>query len=309
AYIFGGMRKSDYFDGRSTSRMQSVNSLVFIYSPWFTDRFSFGVVRTFFHPYPTSFTSYKNQARKLFDSGLRSSLADDEETLADTWDPDNQLASVFFRYYIPDYGIEVYSEYGRNDHNMDWRDFRAHPNHQRAYTLGLIKTLQLPQNRLLAINLEINQLETNRTSLTRGNEHLGGWYTHGHQVQGFTNQGQIPGTGYGPGVNIQMVRADIFDRRGSLSVKFARIIYHNSRVDQFFEFIQEKNRFRVERWEVRNFEFLFGTEVTAFLPAGIELSVALDQSLIFNHHNLKGNDLGNTRLELVIRKKIDGWLR
>jgi hypothetical protein len=309
AYIFGGMRKSDYFDGRSASRMQSVNSVIFIYSPWFTEHFSIGAMRTYFHPYPSNFEQFKSQASKLFDPGLRGALADGDDTFADTWDPDNQLASIFFRYYLPSYGIEIYSEYGRNDHNMDWRDFRAHPDHQRAYTLGLLKTFIIPKNRLLAIHLEINQLETNRTSLTRGNEHLGGWYTHGAQVQGFTNQGQIPGTGYGPGVNIQMIRADLFDPRGSLSIKFARIIYHNSRVDQFFEYIQQKNRNRVDRWEVRNFEFLLGTEFTAFLSAGIELSAALEQSFIFNHHNLKGNDLGNTRLELVIRKKMKGWLR
>ena len=309
AYIFGGMKQSDYFDGRNTNSMQSVNSFIFIYSPWFTDHFSIGAIRTYFHPYPSTFGQYKSQARKLFDPGLRGALASGDDTFTDTWDPDNQLASIFFRYYLPSYGIEMYSEYGRNDHNMDWRDFRAHPNHQRAYTLGLLKTFIIPRNRLLAVNLEINQLETNRTSLTRGNEHLGGWYTHGAQVQGFTNQGQIPGTGYGPGVNIQMVRADLFDPKGSLSVKFARIIYHNSRVDQFFDFIQEKNRFSVERWEVRNVEFLIGAEMTAFLPADFELSVALDQSFIINHHNLKGNDLVNTRLELVIRKRLDRWRR
>lgn len=309
AYIFGGMRKSDYFDGRTSNRMQSVNSFVFIYSPWFTNHFSIGAIRTYFHPYPVTFDQYKTQARKLFDPAFRSSLSDGDQSLAETWDPDNQLASVFFRYFLPDYGIEFYSEYGRNDHNIDWRDFRAQPNHQRAYTLGMLKTFTLPQNKLLAINLEINQLETNRTSLTRGGQHLGGWYTHGAQVQGFTNEGQIPGSGYGPGVNIQMVRAHLFDPRGSLSIKFARIVYHNSRVDQFFEFIQERNSIRVQPWEVRNFEFLFGTEVTAFLPWDFELSIALDQSFIFNHHNLRGNDLGNTRLEIVVRKNIDSWRR
>jgi hypothetical protein len=130
--------------------------------------------------------------------------------------------------------------------------------------------MSLPKDRLLAVNVEINQLETNRTSLTRGGQHLGGWYTHGAQVQGFTNRGQIPGTGYGPGMNMQLLQADIFDSRGGVSFKAARIAYHNSKVDQFFENIQQANPERVEPWEVRNIELLLGARITAFLDHGID---------------------------------------
>ena len=307
AYIFGGMRRSDFFDYRTENRTQSVNSLVVIYSPWFSDYFSVGVARTYFHPFPDSMVQFREQAKKLFDPALRGSLGGDD--FSDTWDPDNQLGSIFMRYYLPEYGVEFYTEYGRNDHNADWRDFRAHPNHQRAYTLGILKSMKIPKERLLAVNVEINQMETNRTSLTRGGQHLGGWYTHGAQVQGFTNRGQILGTGHGPGMNMQLLQADIFESRGSLSLKAARITYHNSRVDQFFEYIQEANDEHVEPWEVRNIELLFGARVTAFLDHGFELSAAIDQSFIMNHHNIKGNDLMNTRFELIVRKQISGWLR
>ncbi|TVR18842.1 MAG: hypothetical protein EA391_01645 [Balneolaceae bacterium] len=308
AYIFGGMRKSDYFDGRTESRLQSVNSLIIIYSPWFSDNFHIGGVRTYFHPFPKSMGQFREQAGKLFDPGLRSNLSDGDDFAA-TWDPDNQVGSIFLRYFIPQYGVEFYTEYGRNDHNADWRDFRAHPNHQRAYTLGMLKTMNLSKDRLLAINLEITQQETNRTSLTRGGQHLGGWYTHGAQVQGFTNRGQILGTGYGPGMNMQMLQTDIYDKRGSLSLRAARITYHNSRVDQFFENIRAANGHSFAPWEVRNIELLIGTSITAFLNHGIEVSATIDQSYILNHHNLNGNDILNTRFELIIRKQMSGWLR
>ncbi len=307
AYIFGGMRKSEFFDNRTETKSQSVNSLIVIYSPWFSDHFSLGIARTYFHPFPESMDQFRKQAGKLFDPALRGSLSGND--FSATWDPDNQVGSIFLRYYLPEHGVEFYTEYGRNDHNADWRDFRAHPNHQRAYTLGILKTMNLSKERLLAVNFEINQLETNRTSLTRGGQHLGGWYTHGHQVQGFTNRGQILGTGYGPGMNMQVLQADIFESRGSLSFKAARITYHNSRVDQFFGNIQEANDERVEPWEVRNIELLLGTKFTVFLDHGIELSAAFDQSYILNHHNIKDNDLMNTRFELIVRKQISGWLR
>ncbi len=92
-------------------------------------------------------------------------------------------------------------------------------------------------------------------------------------------------------------------------MKVARITYHNSRMDQYFGFIEDANDEPVERWEVRNVELMIGAEVRRFLPYGFEISAAFEQSLILNQHYLKDNDIANTRFELVIRKQIDGWLR
>ena len=304
SYIFGGQQKSDYFDRDDIrERLQSIHSLVFIYSPGFVPGLSVGAVRTFMLPYPDSFENFKNQTLKLFESTVRAGLDNGGP------DPDNQVASGFARWVHPDAGLDVYFEYGRNDHNIDLRDFRLQPNHHRAYTLGMIKTFDLPLNRLLSVGVEINQLEAMRTVITRGDNYMGGWYMHANQVLGFTNRGQILGTGYGPGVNMQMIRGDLFDPRGSLSFKFARITYHNSRTDQFFNRIQAANEKEVTRTDVRNIELMAGAEVTAFLNYGIELSAALEQSFILNHHNLSGNDVTNTRLELVLRKQIRGWKR
>ncbi len=308
AYIFGGTHKSDYFDiDGEFPRRQSVNSLIVSYSPRFLNGLTLGAVRTFFHPFPSSFSEYRGQASKLFEAVVRAGLRSEDNPSG--YDPDNQLASGFIRWILPEAGLEIYGEYGRNDHNVDFRDFRLQPNHHRAYSLGMIKTLVLPKNRFLGLNLEINQLEAMRTTITRGNNHLGGWYTHTQQVLGFTNRGQIMGTGYGPGMNMQMLKADLYDPAGRISIKLARIAYHNSRVDQYFRFIEEVNPADVEHSEVRNFEFLAGAEATAFLKYGIELTASLEQSFIFNHHNIRGNDITNTRLELILRKQIRGWKR
>lgn len=308
AYIFGGTRKSDYFDADGEFRnRQSVNSLFLSYSPSFIPGLSAGVLRSFFHPYPNNFSEYHDQASKLYEAFVRTGLG--TKGLPDGYKPDNQVATVFLRWIIPGAGLEVYSEYGRNDHNVNLRDFRQQPNHARAYTLGMVKTIKLPENRLLALNMEINQLATPRASLTRGNGHLGGWYTHSQQAFGLTNRGQIMGTGYGPGVNMQIAKADLYSKRGRVAVKAARIQYHNSRVDQFFHIIEDANASDVARWQVRNTELLAGLETTAFLPGGIELSAALEYSFIFNQHNLNGNDMSNLRMELILRKQIEGWLR
>jgi len=304
AYIFGRMLSSEYFLDNQ-QRSQSVNSFILSYSPFFSDNFHIGALRTFFHHYPENFSEYSTMALKLFEFLFRDSY--------DDWDADNQIASLFFRYVISDFGVELYGEYGRNDHNADMRDFRAQYNHSRAYTIGVTKTAKLNRQRILATNVEFTQTESTRPGLTRGERNiggrLGGWYGHSHQVMGFTNRGQIIGSGYGPGFNSQIIKTDVYDTFGKVGLKLARIVYHNNRVDQSFEFIRQANIEEVERWEVRNVELMAGLEWVAFLRNDIELSVAIEQSYIYNQHNLKDNDYWNTRIEFTLRKNIRGWLR
>ncbi len=312
AYIFGGMRKSDYFDEREDNRLQSVNTLMISFSPGFAQNLSVGAIRTFFNDYPKSFSEYRAQASKLFEAGLKSGLASEENPSGS--DASNQVGSVFIRYFIPDYGFEIYAEYGRNDHNADWRDFRAQPNHFRAYSLGMIKTVNLEKNRLLSIGLEITELAAMRSSLTRGSTIPGegalyGWYTHDKQSQGFTNKGQILGTGMEPSSTSQTIWADFYDPLGRLRLRLSRISQNNSAMDQFFNVVQQVNEEEVERWEVRNIEILFGLELTTFLRYGLEISAAIDQSFLHNHHYLRGNDISNTRFEVTVRKQLRGWLR
>ncbi|MEX2600114.1 MAG: capsule assembly Wzi family protein, partial [Balneolaceae bacterium] len=306
AYIFGGVRKSDYYD-ENVYDTHSINSLMLSYSPKFGPGLSVGAIRTFFHRYPSDFGEYRDQVSKIFEAAVRVGLQSEDNPSGH--DPDNQVASVFARWVFPASGFEFYAEYGRNDHNVDLRDLRAQPDHHRAYLMGMLKSIHLPKNRLLAVGVEIMQSETPRASLTRGNANLGGWYTHAQQVVGFTNRGQIMGTAYGPGANVQMLTADLYDPKGRLGLTFARITYHNSRLDQFFPQIQAANVRSVERWEVRNVELMAGIRATLFARHGIEIETAIEQSIIFNENNLVGNDLGNTRFELVLRKQINGWLR
>jgi hypothetical protein len=308
ANIFGKTLESDYFTINRVIKSHSIHSLIAVYTPWFSDHFSLGATRTYFFQFPDSFSEYRSQAKRLFEAGLRSKLKNEDGSERGA-DPDNQIGSVFFRFVVPERGFEFYFDYGRNDHNNDLRDLRAQPDHHRGYTVGAIKTMLLENRDLFALSLELNQFEANRTALSRGGSYLGGWYTHNYQALGYTNDGQIMGTGYGPGLNMQMAKADLFREKRSYSFKLARIVYHNSRTDQFFDQIQLANEESVERWEVRNIEFMAGGEVTAVLNNGLEVTAGMELSYIMNHHNLSGNDLFNSRFELVLRKQIPGWKR
>ena len=306
-YLFGGIRKSDFYsDG--VRNMDSVNSLSIVYSPWFARGLSIGVLRTFLQAYPDSFSEFRGQVKKLYEPVSKIKLVNEENPTGS--DPDNQIASFFARWYVPDSGFEIYFEYGRNDHNVRLRDFRNHIDHARAYIIGMQKTAYLERDRFLAIGAELMQSETPRNTLLRAPASPpGGWYTHAQQVAGFTNHGQILGTEFGPGANVQMVTADLFTERGLLGATLARIVYHNSKVDEYSEQLLSQNDPLTERWQIRNVEFMIGLRSTFFTAFDLEIGATVEQSWILNHHNIASNDTGNTRFELIIRKKLKGWLR
>ena len=46
------------------------------------------------------------------------------------------MASMFFRYVMPESHAEVYGEYGFDDNRYDLEDMLVSPEHSRAYLIG-----------------------------------------------------------------------------------------------------------------------------------------------------------------------------
>jgi hypothetical protein len=53
--------------------------------------------------------------------------------------PVDQMASVFFRYVMPESHSEFYGEYGFDDNRFDFEDLWVSPEHSRAYMFGFHK--------------------------------------------------------------------------------------------------------------------------------------------------------------------------
>jgi hypothetical protein len=132
---------------------------------------------------------------------------------------------------------------------------------------------------------------------------------------GFTNKGQMIGSGFGPGGNAQNLKADYYFNDGKYGARLSRIVYHNTLLDNvsrrrnYYELIIAENPGIEQRWQMRNIEYVFAFDMTRSWRYGLEVSAALEQSFILNQHYLSGNDILNTRLELTIRKKIKGGIR
>lgn len=109
--------------------------------------------------------------------------------------PDNQLASAFFRWRFEASKLSVYGEYARDDHSMDLRDALLEPDHMRAYVVGVMKGDEKTE-----IGAElVNVTQVNPQALRAS----GWWYTHSSVRHGHTHMGQLLGAEIGPGSRSQ----------------------------------------------------------------------------------------------------------
>jgi hypothetical protein len=135
---------------------------------------------------------------------------------------DNQLASVFFRWAFPQSGVEVYGEYGRDDHNFDTRDLVLEPDHESAFTLGLQKVWTRADGTLLTLRGEHTDARVSAIQLGRRQSPF---YVHTVVTQGHTQYGQVlggPSVYGGGGSTLEMSRYDAGGRWTMSWVRSAR---------------------------------------------------------------------------------------
>ncbi len=138
----------------------------------------------------------------------------------------SQQLTGFARIVIPKAKVEVYFEYGRRDHAVDWREFLLNPEHARAYILGFKKLISLPNQAFLEVNGEILQQQESINILTRyGPAGGASWASHGI-AQGFTHRGQMLGPGVGPSSNLQTLETSWVKGIKKIGIRWERINRH-----------------------------------------------------------------------------------
>jgi capsule assembly protein Wzi len=134
---------------------------------------------------------------------------------------DNQLASAFFRWVLPRSGFEVYGEYGRDDYNLDIRDFIEEPDHIGGYTIGFRKAMRRPGQRVVAVRAEVQNLQFSRLAVGRG---WAPFYTHTQVRQGHTQLGQVLGSEAGLGGGGAAVAVEAYAPDGRWTWSATRVI-------------------------------------------------------------------------------------
>lgn len=137
----------------------------------------------------------------------------------------DQYASFYARWVMPESKSEIYFQFGRNDHPYDLRDAFVEPENSRAYIIGFRKLLALRSNdEYIQLGLEFTQMEGAKTGAIRAQP---SWYSH-HQVRGgYTNLGQVLGSGIGPGSNLQSFDISWVKGLKRVGILLERLVHNN----------------------------------------------------------------------------------
>ncbi|MCF1715265.1 capsule assembly Wzi family protein [Flavihumibacter sp. RY-1] len=195
-----------------------INAVVITWQPKWIRGLHLGFARSFFQ-YSDNIPGGLNGYLPVFSAFFKGNARDEMSFGRD------QLLSLFFRWKFPKEQMEIYGEWGRNDHSGNLSDLLMEPEHSRAYILGFRKLFKLRKDRELEFFTELTQLETPPTKLVRA---LQPWYAH-YQVQhGYTNRGQVLGAGIGPGSNSQTIGVNWIDKQvNKTGVSLERIVRNN----------------------------------------------------------------------------------
>ncbi|HUF65664.1 MAG TPA: hypothetical protein VMM17_06765 [Gemmatimonadaceae bacterium] len=228
--MWGRLEQSRYSSVTGSSTFQSreepgtrrfASGLVFILQPRGVPGLEFGVARFLHSTWPASgipASYFRKPVARLF-SGRIAPVDDLEEGR----DFDNQLFSAFVRWLFPRARLEVYGEYGRDDHAWDFRDFIQEPDHARSYALGLRRVMRIRGDRLDGLTLELINFQLPHLARTLRGE--GEIYLHGLIRQGHTHRGQLLGADVGVGAASGFTaRWDAYRPSGSRSVTARRIV-------------------------------------------------------------------------------------
>jgi hypothetical protein len=141
----------------------------------------------------------------------------------------DQQASVFVRYMNVPAQFELYFEYGRRDHAVNWREFLVNPEHARAYLIGFMKLFPVFNEAHLQVRGEMLQQQESINVLARYGGVGINWAGHNVVRHGFTHRGQMLGPSIGPGSNVQTLEAAWVKGTKKLGMRMERLNRHQDR--------------------------------------------------------------------------------
>lgn len=211
--FWGRVERTRYFDGGTDPLMIG---LALDYAPRWIPGLTVGLGRTFLQPWHgRDAEDYIPFLQSFWKKDLESWNGEGGDN-----PEDNQLASLWWRWVFPKAGLELYGEWGREDHDWSVYKFIEDFDHTQAYLLGLQKVFPLSAQRFVRLHVEVVDLQEPRPpDSARG---MPTWYTHGADL-GYTNEGQVLGAAIGPGADSQRLAVDVFGPKGRIGGFFERV--------------------------------------------------------------------------------------
>ena len=241
--LMGKLENFVAFERNGKEDWRYLNGITLSYQPKWIPGFYVGFSRVF-----QQYNSYNNQSWSyyfpIFEPFQKVNLIDPNSGTFNSAEYDDRLQSQqltgFARVVIPK--AEVYFEFGRRDHAVNWREFLLNPEHARGYILGFKKLISLPNNAFLQVNGEILHQQESINILTRyGPAGGASWASHGI-AQGFTHRGQLLGPGVGPSSNVQILETAWVKGIKKIGIRFERLNRHQDVYVRLFNDPSENGR-------------------------------------------------------------------
>lgn len=230
-----------------TGDWRYLNGLTISYNPKWIPQLFVGFSRTY-QQYSEFMGNQWNDFLPIFEPFQKVNYGFDRDT-----DGRDQQFSVFTRFVSTDAKAELYFEYGRRDHALNWREFVLNPEHARAYLFGFKKLFEINDERYIQTRGEITHQQESVNRFIRYPGILGGtsWHTHS-RARGFANFGQPLGVGIGTGSNVQTIEVSLVENFDKLGILFERLENHQ---DFFYRAFGQQNEHRP--WIDLSVGFLF----------------------------------------------------
>ncbi|MDI1323228.1 MAG: capsule assembly Wzi family protein [Algoriphagus sp.] len=237
-----------------------LNALTFTYNPKWVPGLFLGMNRTF-QQYSESMGTGFLAYFPVFEPFTKSNYGFDRDA-----EGQSQQISIFGRWVFPKVKNEIYFEYGRRDHSINWREFVLNPEHARAYILGFTQLFEVPQiNKTIQVRGEITHQQESVNRYIRYGGISGGlggglsWHSH-TPSRGFVQNGQPLGVGIGVGSNVQAVEISLVDKLDKMGVLIERLANNQD----FYNKAQLKNTER-QPWVDLSLGFLFDKQFDQLL--------------------------------------------
>jgi hypothetical protein len=215
--VWGQLEQSAYSPLPADSARRYMAGITGVFQPWGLDGLEVGVSRFFHLPRPGGRFGARDLLRPIeefFKAGLPSTGAGPDSVS----DVENQLASVSARWVLPRGGVEVYAEYGREDHGWDLQDLLLQPDHSAFWVAGASRAWRRGGS-LLSLRGEVASSQVSHLVAVRRQVRT---YTHTRTRQGHTHAGQLLGSPALAGGGGHVLALEAFTPRGGWSVDWTR---------------------------------------------------------------------------------------
>lgn len=283
-WVWSRLRESGYFDADASNDSRFMTGIVASLSPDGVPGLEVGATRTFLLDWRDGGPSFR-EATSVFIPLQKKTFVTAANPTGD--DRSDQMASLFFRWAMPQSRFEVYGEWGRGDHSWDIRDLLVEPEHTSGFIAGIQKASQGSPDGFWRFAAEMTVLGAARTSTLRAP--ASGFYVHHLIKQGYTQRGQVIGAGIGPGSSQASFAVHRFAPWGRAGVRLQRTVLDNNR---FYALQQSFRRHEVEP--------ALAADLLLFRGAW-DIGASVTLARLLNRYYIERNDQTNVNLGIVLR--------